>query len=121
MTRDELNHFIKRVEKDIHMSDGLRFQPGLSVSAELLRIKYWFENIRDNGITDPTRYTVQVIPDDATGYLSRNVDGDLYFGEKTENMSNYPFFTKDEINQLKRNYTIAIDWDKAIIEQVEDK
>lgn len=119
MTRDELNHLIKRVEKDIHMSYGLRFQPGLSVSVELLRIKYWFENIRDNGITD-IKYTVKVIPDDSTGYLSRDGDGTLYFGDNTEQMNNHPSFTQSEIEEFKKRDDIAIDWDKAIIKPVKE-
>lgn len=127
MTRDELNHLIKRVEKDIHMSDGLRFQPGLSVSVELLRIKYWFENIRDNGIEETKKYRIRLEgfnSDNGQQYLTAGRSGEnrlfacvLKPGLKQE-------FTSDEINeiinQLDFKGTWRTDMVRTGLEPVED-
>lgn len=124
MTRDELNHFIKRVEKDIHMSDGLRFQPGLSVSAELLRIKYWFEDIRDNGITELKKYRILVKHIENSYYeMWLFYEGDGVFNtvsDKAE-INTVRSFTRTQIEDLKKNDDVAIDWNKAVIAVGEDK
>lgn len=108
MTRDELNKHIREIEIYGNVN-----------GIDLKDVYSWLEDIRDNGITD-IKYTVKVIPDDSTGYLSRDGDGTLYFGDNTEQMNNHPSFTQSEIEEFKKRDDIAIDWDKAIIEPVEE-
>lgn len=130
MTRDELNHLIKRVEKDIHMSDGLRFQPGLSVSAELLRIKYWFEDVRDNGITEPKKYRIRINDKNLpTPLYLCDVCGDTLFAPENDQFLAYRVtkdknyaatFTKKFIMNNFKNY-LAIDWEKGLEPVEEDK
>lgn len=115
MTRESLNEQIEELKKLLECVSN-----GSLARAALLGALNTLKDIRDNGITD-IKYTVKVIPDDSTGYLSRDGDGTLYFGDKTEQMNNHPSFTQSEIEEFKKRDDIAIDWDKAKIEPVEEE
>ena len=67
-----------------------------------------------------TKYTIQVTANDYLGYLNYWVQGKRFvFGEGVNSDNRQAFFTKNEINELKKRDDIAIDWNKAIIKEVE--
>ncbi len=66
------------------------------------------------------KYTIQVTANDYLGYLNYWVQGKRFvFGEGVNSDNRQAFFTKNEINELKKRDDIAIDWNKAIIKEVE--
>lgn len=66
------------------------------------------------------KYTVQVIKDSEWGYLNLDLnEGDYTVDDKNNGGSYQTHFTKSEIENLKKNNDLAIDWDKAVIEEVE--
>ena len=109
MTRDELNEHIKELDATI----------GLGIHTHI--VKSWLEDIRDNGITD-IKYTVQVIKGDDQSFLNQVVDDKTFCMENDyEDESMRTRFTQSEIDKFKQRDDLAIDWDKAIIEPVEDE
>ena len=109
MTRDELNEHIKELDATI----------GLGIHTHI--VKSWLEDIRDNGITD-IKYTVQVIKGDDQSFLNQVVDDKTFCMENDyEDESMRTRFTQSEIYKFKQRDDLAIDWDKAIIEPVEDE
>lgn len=66
------------------------------------------------------KYTVRVFPG-SEGYLNLACDGDLIF--TNDNLDSELFrahFTQAELEALRKRDDVAIDWDKAKIEEVED-
>ena len=116
MTKEELNEQIEELEKLREcVSDGSL------ASAALLGAVNTLKDIRDNGITD-IKYTVQVIKGDDQSFLNQAVDDKTFCMENDyEDKSMRTRFTKSEIEQLKQCDDIAIDWDKAKIEPVEEE
>ena len=81
----------------------------------------WLKDIRDNGITD-IKYTVQVIKGDEQSFLNQVVDDKTFCMENDyEDKSMRTRFTQSEIDKFKQRDDLAIDWDKAIIEPVEEE
>ena len=109
MTREELNEHIKELDATI----------GLGIHTNI--VKAWLEDIRDNGIAEPKKYTVKVLGDDEA-YLSKTPKGSFYFGtlSTADAYGDQNGFTQAEIDKFKKRGDIAIDWDKAIIEPVEE-
>lgn len=109
MTRDELNEHIKELDATI----------GLGIHTHI--VKSWLEDIRDNGITEPKKYTIKVLGDDEA-FLSKIPKGGFYFGalSTADACGDQNGFTQAEIDKFKKRVDIAIDWDKAIIEPVEE-
>lgn len=111
MTRDELN---------THINDIKHCPTGMFGSI----IIGWLEDIRDNGITESKKYRI-LIKHIENSYFELWVfyEGDGVFNtvsDKAE-IATVKSFTKTQIEGLKKNDDIAIDWNKAIIEQVEDE
>lgn len=69
---------------------------------------------------DEQKYTVQVVPDDSTGYLNMydNFE-EAAFSDDRDYNGYKSHFTLKEIEILKQRDDLAIDWDKAIIEPVD--
>lgn len=63
MTKEELNE---------HINDIRIWTTGVPSST----IVDWLKDIRDNGITEPKEYTVQVIKGDNRSFLNQLVNGD---------------------------------------------
>lgn len=113
MTREELD---EHIEYCSHTTCGY---PPISIMAS--EVERWLEDIRDNGITD-IKYTVQVIKGDDQSFLNQVVDDKTFCMENDyEDKSMRTRFTQSEIDKFKQRDDLAIDWDKAIIEPVEDK
>lgn len=113
MTREELDEHIEYVS---HIACGY---PPISIMAS--EVERWLKDIRDNGITEPKKYTIKIFPSPFS-YLNMTNNG----SEATTSGLNEPggwrlAFTKSEIEHLKQRDDLAIDWDKAIIEPVEDE
>lgn len=109
MTIEELNEHIKELDATI----------GLGIHTNL--VKAWLEDIRDNGIKD-IKYTVQVIKGDDQSFLNQAVDDKTFCMENDyEDKSMRTRFTQSEIDKFKQRDDLAIDWDKAIIEPVEEE
>lgn len=65
------------------------------------------------------KYNIQVIPDDSKSYLNYFILGKRFIFGSAFNTDDYQtLFTKDEIEEMKKRDDIAVDWDKAIIEEV---
>lgn len=68
------------------------------------------------------KYTVQIVINNSQGFL--NIDKTDNNGYFLADVSDYPDyqaqFTQAEIDKLKRNPDLAIDWNKAIISPVKD-
>lgn len=66
------------------------------------------------------KYTIQVFPTNC-GYLNiEQNNGGIGLATATSILDFKTQFTKQEIDQLKQRDDLAIDWDKAKIEPVED-
>lgn len=68
------------------------------------------------------RYTIQTIRNSVTSFLNFNTKTNCYFycvlGNEEKCIKTQ--FTPREINELKKDKDIAIDWDKAVIKEVRD-
>lgn len=108
MTREELN---------THINDIKHWPTGMFGSI----IIGWLEDIRDNGITEPKKYTIKVLGNDEA-FLIKTPKGGFYFGTliSADAYGDQNGFTQAEIDKFKKRGDIAIDWDKAIIEPVEE-
>lgn len=66
------------------------------------------------------KYTIQTIAGNSQSYLNYNSIGNRFiFNNNIDSNDFQTSFTKDEINELKKRDNIAIDWNKAIIKEVE--
>ena len=66
------------------------------------------------------KYTIQTIAGNFLSYLNYNSIGNRFiFNNNIDSKDFQTAFTKDEINELKKRDDIAIDWNKAIIKEVE--
>lgn len=66
------------------------------------------------------KYTIQTIAGNFLSYLNYNSIGNRFiFNNNIDSNDFQTSFTKDEINELKKRDDIAIDWNKAIIKEVE--
>lgn len=103
-----------------------RFQaPSNDLSAELIKkdiIKKFYDRAIEVLNECEPKYTVQVFPREF-GFLYKR-DGDIndlvvqdLFEDDDYCQNNY--FTESEIAELKKNDDVAIDWDKAIIKEVD--
>lgn len=89
----------------------------------LVRAINALKNVHDNGVTGPKEYTIQTIADNDSSYLiivpyNRY---SAYYGtiSQAKGCGDQYSFTQAEIDNLKKRDDIAIDWNKAVIEQVE--
>lgn len=108
MTREELN---------THINDIKHWPTGMLGSI----IIGWLEDIRDNGITGSKKYTIKVLGNDEA-FLIKTPKGGFYFGTliSADAYGDQNEFTQAEIDKFKKRGDIAIDWNKAIIESVEE-
>lgn len=66
------------------------------------------------------KYTIQTIAGNYQSYLNYNSIGNRFIFNNNIDLNDFQTsFTKDEINELKKRDDIAIDWNKAIIKEVE--
>lgn len=66
------------------------------------------------------KYTIQTIAGDSQSYLNYFLLGKRFiFGDAFDTAGYQVSFTKDEINELKKRDDVAVDFDKAIIKEVE--
>lgn len=66
------------------------------------------------------KYTIQTIAGNFLSYLNYNSIGNRFiFNNNIDSNDFQTSFTEDEINELKKRDDIAIDWNKAIIKEVE--
>lgn len=116
MTREELNEQIEELEKlQECVSDASLASPALLGAVNTLK------DIRDNGITEPKKYTIKVLGNDGA-FLIKTPKGGFYFGTliSADAYGDQNEFTQAEIDKFKKRGDIAIDWNKAIIEPVEE-
>lgn len=66
------------------------------------------------------KYTVQVIKGNCDAFLNVDEVDDMFFDGEQEDIGVRTRFTKQEIEKLKQRDDLAIDWNKAIIEPVEE-
>ena len=66
------------------------------------------------------KYTVQVFPVDV-GYLNLSGDGDVFANDRYQCCDIRTQFTQQEIDSFKQRDDIAIDWNKAKIEEAKGK
>lgn len=66
------------------------------------------------------KYTIQIFDNDYSFLYKRNDDnvGDL-IADRLTNYKGRSYFTESEIEELKRRQGVAVDWNKAIIKEVE--
>lgn len=112
MTREELNDCICRLDKFI---EG---DVSYAVSVEI--IKSWLVDIRDNGVTKTKKYTIEVIKEQDDGFLTLHPKGFVLGSKDNEGWNVQSYFTQKEINVMRENPNLAIDWSKVIIKPVED-
>lgn len=69
------------------------------------------------------KYTIRTISDSNDSYLIRTVGGNYFFGclKMRDSYGDQVSFTKDEIEEMKLDDDLAIDWSKATITIEEDK
>lgn len=83
---------------------------------ELIELFEWWKKKHSE-----QKYTIQIFPN-SFGYLNISNDGSKAdVGGLTEYRGWHMTFTKSEIEQLKQRDDIAIDWDKAKIEPLEEQ
>lgn len=65
------------------------------------------------------KYTIRTISDSNDGYLIRTAGGNYFFGclKMRDAYGDQVSFTKDEIEEMKLDDNLAIDWNKATIEE----
>lgn len=65
------------------------------------------------------KYTIRTIADSNDSYLIRTAGGNYFFGclKMRDSYGDQVSFTKDEIEEMKLDDGLAIDWDKATIEE----
>ena len=69
------------------------------------------------------KYTIRTISDNNDSYLIRTAGGNYFFGclKMRDAYGDQVSFTKDEIEEMKLDDDLAIDWSKATITIEEDK
>lgn len=65
------------------------------------------------------KYTIRTISDNNDSYLIRTAGGNYFFGclKMRDSYGDQVSFTKDEIEEMKLDDGLAIDWNKATIEE----
>lgn len=77
--------------------------------------------IEYRGLKEEKKYRVRVLKNIRQGYLNKNLfNGELSFNDDQETDQYTAKFTSNELQLLKDSDDLAIDWDKAIINPVED-
>lgn len=119
MTREELNEQIEELEKLREcVSDASLASPALLGAVNTLK------DIRDNGITESKKYRILVNHIENSYYeMWLFYEGDGVFNtvsDKAE-INTVRSFTRTQIEDLKKNDDVAIDWNKAVIAVGEDK
>lgn len=67
------------------------------------------------------KYSIQIIEDNERTYLNVvKFDEEYFFDDRDQANGIKTAFTQEEIEKLKQCQDIAIDWDKAIINEVEE-
>jgi hypothetical protein len=110
MTREELNEHIKELDATI----------GLGIHTNI--VKAWLEDIRDNGITEPKKYRILVMHKGNSHFeIWLFYEGGGVFNTVSDkaDIATVKSFTRTQIEDLKKNDDVAIDWDKAL-EPVEE-
>lgn len=82
--------------------------------SELIKLFDWWKEKHSK-----QKYTIQLLPN-KQGFLNRDSDGNFMTSSDEDVFEYQTHFTKQEIEQLKQLDDLAIDWDKAKIEPVED-
>lgn len=111
MTREELNEHIKELDATT----------GLGIHTNI--VKVWLEDIRDNGITESKKYRILVMHKGNSHFeIWLFYEGGGVFNTVSDkaDIATVKSFTRTQIEDLKKNDDVAIDWDKAIIELVEE-
>ena len=116
MTREELDEHINYVS---HTTCGY---PPISIMAS--EVERWLKDIRDNGIEPAKKYRILVKHIENSYYeMWLFYEGDGVFNtvsDKAE-INTVRSFTRTQIEDLKKNDDVAIDWNKAVIAVGEDK
>lgn len=110
MTREELNEHIKELDATI----------GLGIHTNI--VKAWLEDIRDNGITESKKYRILVMHKGNSHFeIWLFYEGGGVFNTVSDkaDIATVKSFTRTQIEDLKKNDDVAIDWDKAL-EPVEE-
>ena len=82
--------------------------------SELIELFDWWKEEQSK-----LKYTIQLLPN-KKGFLNRDSDGNFMISSDEAAFDYQTHFTKQEIEQLKQRDDLAIDWDKAKVEPVED-
>ena len=116
MTREELDEHINYVS---HTACGY-----LPISIMASEVERWLKDIRDNGIEPAKKYRILVKHIENSYYeMWLFYEGDGVFNtvsDKAE-INTVRSFTRTQIEDLKKNDDVAIDWNKAVIAVGEDK
>lgn len=83
--------------------------------SELIELFDWWKKKRAK-----QKYTIQLLPN-KKGFLNRYSDGNFFVCDDEVTCEYQTNFTVQEIQQLKQRDDLAIDWDKAKIEPVEEE
>lgn len=130
MNRNELDQWINRLDFDIKDTKGMHsptqnpylINPFVDLDAEFLKLQGVLKDIRDNGITEPKRYTVRTLKDESSSYLIIMPfdNHSAFYGtiEQAKACGDQYSFTQAEMDNLKKRDDIAIDWNKAVIKPV---
>lgn len=91
-------------------------RPSLNLtSQEIIELVDFWKAKRAN-----QKFTIKVGPNNCNYLIVRWSNFNFTIGELMNSDTWKSEFTKQEIKELKQHYRIAIDWDKAEIEPVED-
>lgn len=117
MTRDELDRHIKACKKRQRAMTLFDFW-----AVTFDDVAKWLEDIRDNGITESKKYRILVMHKGNSHFeIWLFYEGGGVFNEVSDkaNIATVKSFTRTQIEDLKKNDDVAIDWDKAL-EPVEE-
>lgn len=92
------------------------------IPEDLARVMDTVQRLLDTPVRErfpEKKYTIRTISDSNDSYLIRTAGGNYFFGclKMRDSYSDQVSFTKDEIEEMKLDDGLAIDWDKATIEE----
>lgn len=115
--KDRLGDFLYDCAADIlsHSWESIPYYVDALPDQDIIDLVDWWKKKQSE-----QKYTVQVIKGNCDAFLNVDEDDDTFFGDEREYIDDRTRFTKQEIEKLKQRDDLAIDWDKAIIEPVEE-
>ena len=113
---DLLNKQIEQITQKNHNLVRQVLRANSRLNMENLQLKF---GALEKAKQENKKYTIKVLGDNDKAFLNlKTFDYSVTFNDDWDTPSMKTHFTKQEIEQLKQRNDIAIDWDKAIIEEV---